>query len=266
MDPESPVWEHRKGGVIMTRILFKDRVALVSGGTKGIGRAICMHLADHGAQVACVYGHDVKAAEAYLEEFREKGYDGAIYQCDVTEAEQVFRMVARVVQDFGKIDILVNNVGITLDKTVMKLEVADWHKVLRTNLSSCFYMCKAVLPHMVERRYGRIINMSSVIGLSGNIGQANYASAKAGLFGFTKTLALETARKGITVNSVAPGFVKTEMTDKIPPEVIDKLLEQIPMRRFADPHEISRVVVFLAQEDSSYITGQIYGINGGLYM
>jgi 3-oxoacyl-(acyl-carrier-protein) reductase len=254
-----------RGGV-MARILFKDRVALVTGGTKGIGKAICLHLAEHGAQVACVYGHDQKGAEAYLQEFLRKGYQGQIYQCDVTEAEEVFAMVARVLQDFGQIDILVNNVGITSDKTVLKLEVADWHKVLRTNLSSCFYVCKAVLPRMLQQGYGRIINMSSVIGLSGNIGQANYASAKAGLFGFTKTLALEMARKGITVNAVTPGFVRTEMTEKIPPEIIEKILEQIPMHRFAEPHEISRVVVFLAQEDSAYITGQIYGINGGLYM
>ncbi len=250
----------------MERILFKDRVALVTGGTKGIGKAICMHLALYGCRVACGYGRDKKAAEAYEQEFLHKGYQGSIYQCDVTESDQIFAMVDRVVQEWGKIDILVNNAGITSDKTVLKMEIADWQKVLRTNLSSCFYLSKAVLPHMLQRKYGRIINISSVIGLSGNIGQANYASAKAGLFGFTKTLALETARKGITVNAVAPGFVQTEMTEKIPPEILQKILDQIPMRRFAEPHEISRVVIFLAQEDSAYITGQIYGINGGLYM
>ena len=250
----------------MTRILFKDRVALVTGGNKGIGKAICTHLAEHGARIACGYGRDREAAEAYELEFSQKGYQGKVYQCDVTEPEQIVATVEQVVQDFGRIDILVNNAGITSDKTVLKMETADWQKVLRTNLSSCFYLSKAVLPHMLKQKYGRIINISSVIGLSGNIGQANYASAKAGLFGFTKTLALETARKGITVNAVAPGFVRTEMTEKIPPEIIQKPLDQIPMRRFAEPHEISRVVVFLAQEDSSYITGQIYGINGGLYM
>ncbi|MBI4840281.1 MAG: 3-oxoacyl-[acyl-carrier-protein] reductase [candidate division NC10 bacterium] len=250
----------------MTRILFKDRVALVTGGNKGIGKAICMHLAEHGCRIACGYGRDRKAADAYEREFSQKGYQGKVYQCDVTEPEQIFATVEQVARDFGRIDILVNNAGITSDKTVLKMEIGDWQKVLRTNLSSCFYLSKAVLPHMLKEKYGRIINISSVIGLSGNIGQANYASAKAGLFGFTKTLALETARKGITVNAVAPGFVRTEMTEKIPPEVIEKILDQIPMRRFAEPHEISRVVVFLAQEDSAYITGQIYGINGGLYM
>jgi 3-oxoacyl-(acyl-carrier-protein) reductase len=248
------------------RVLFKDRVALVTGGTKGIGKAICRHLAEHGARIACGYGHDRQAAEGMEREMREQGCEGNIYQCDVTEPEQVSAMVDQVVKDFGKIDILVNNAGVTYDKTVLKMEIADWHKVLRTNLSSCFYISKAVLPSMLQQKYGRIVNISSVIGLSGNIGQANYASAKAGLFGFTKALALETARKGITVNALAPGFVRTEMTEKIPPEALEKILEQIPMRRFAEPHEISRVVIFLAQEESGYITGQIYGINGGLYM
>jgi 3-oxoacyl-(acyl-carrier-protein) reductase len=250
----------------MSTMLFKDRVALVTGGTKGIGRAICVDLARHGAQVACVYGHDRQAAEAFEREAAEKDYRVSFHQCDVTEPEQISTVVDRAARDFGQIDILVNNAGITSDRTVLKMEIADWHKVLGTDLSSCFYLSRVVLPHMLSRQYGRIINISSVIGLSGNIGQANYASAKAGLFGFTKSLALEMARKGITVNAVAPGFVKTEMTDKISPENVDKILEQIPMRRFADPFEISRVVVFLAQDHSGYITGQIYGINGGLYM
>ena len=245
---------------------FKDRIAVVTGGTKGIGRAICTHLAEHGAQIACIYGHDHEAAESSREEFLMRGYQGKFYHCDVTEPEQILAAVDSVVKEFEKIDILVNNAGITCDKTVLKMDIADWHKVLRTNLSSCFYFSKAVLPHMLKQKYGRIINVSSVIGLTGNIGQANYASAKAGLFGFTKTLALETARKGITVNAVAPGFVKTEMVEKIAPDILERILEHIPMRRLAEPYEVSRVVVFLAEEESSYITGQIYGINGGLYM
>jgi len=178
----------------------------------------------------------------------------------------VSAMVHHVVKDFGRIDILVNNAGITSDRTVLKMEIADWNRVLGTDLSSCFYVSRAVLPHMLAQKYGRIINISSVIGHSGNIGQANYASAKAGLFGFTKTLALETAPKGITVNAVAPGFVRTEMTERIPSEILEKILARIPLRRFAEPHEVSRVVIFLAEQESAYITGQIYGINGGLYM
>jgi 3-oxoacyl-(acyl-carrier-protein) reductase len=246
--------------------VLKDQVALVTGGSKGIGKAICRQLAEHHARIACIYGHDRHAAAAMEREFRGQGREGTCYQCDVTEPAQVSAMVDRVVKDFGRVDILVNNAGITSDKTVLKMEIGDWDKVLGTDLSSCFYVSRAVLPHMLAQKYGRIINISSVIGLSGNIGQANYASAKAGLFGFTKTLALETARKGIAVNAVAPGFVRTEMTETIPPEVMEKILDHIPMRRFAEPHEVSRVVIFLAQEESGYITGQIYGINGGLYM
>ena len=245
---------------------FENRLALVTGGTKGIGRAIALHFAAHGATVACLYGHDEAAAEAYRQECQDKGYAPALYRCDVRDPDEVAATVAQIVERYRTIDILVNNAGITVDKTVLKMEVADWHAVLRTNLSSCFYACHAVLPHMLARQYGRIINISSMIGLSGHFGQANYAAAKAGLFGFTKTLALETARKGITVNAVAPGFVKTEMTDKIPAEVLDKIVADIPMRRFADPYEISRVVLFLAEAESGYITGQVYGINGGMYM
>ncbi len=245
---------------------FNNRIAIVTGGTKGIGRAIALHFAEHGATVVCLYGHDDAAAEAYRQECAEKQYETAIYRCDVRDPEEVTATIGHIAERYRAIDILVNNAGITVDKTVLKMEVADWHAVLRTNLSSCFYACHAVLPHMLARQYGRIINISSVIGLSGHFGQANYAAAKAGLFGFTKTLALETARKGITVNAVAPGYVKTEMTDKIPPEVMDQVLASIPMRRFADPYEISRVVLFLAEAESGYITGQVYGINGGLYM
>ena len=246
--------------------ILKDQVALVTGGTKGIGKAICRRLAEHHARIACVYGHDRHAAEAAEREFHEQGCEAYIYQCDVTEPEQVSAMVHHVVKDFGRIDILVNNAGITSDRTVLKMEIADWNRVLGTDLSSCFYVSRAVLPHMLAQKYGRIINISSVIGHSGNIGQANYASAKAGLIGFTKTLALETAPKGITVNAVAPGFVRTEMTERIPSEILEKILARIPLRRFAEPHEVSRVVIFLAEQESAYITGQIYGINGGLYM
>jgi 3-oxoacyl-(acyl-carrier-protein) reductase len=241
-------------------------VALVTGGTRGIGKAICLHLAEHGARVACLYGHDRDAAKAFHKELLEHDYHGDVFQCDVSEPEQVAHTVELVGALYGRIDVLVNNAGITRDRTVAKMEIDDWQRVLQTNLSSCFFLCRAVLPYMAAQQYGRIINISSVIGLSGNMGQANYASAKAGLIGLTKTLALEVARKGITVNAVAPGFVKTEMTGKIPPEVVEKIVERIPMRRFAEPREISRVVVFLAEEASAYITGQVYGINGGLYM
>jgi acetoacetyl-CoA reductase/3-oxoacyl-[acyl-carrier protein] reductase len=246
--------------------LLQERVALVTGGTKGIGKAICTELAQHGARVACLYGHDRQAAEAFHKAFVEQGHRGDVFQCDVGEPDQVAQTVELVGALYGRIDILINNAGITRDRTVLKMEVQDWQAVLQTNLSSAFLLCQAVLPTMVARQYGRIVNISSVIGLSGNIGQANYASAKAGLIALTKTLALETARKGITVNAVAPGFVQTEMTEKIPPDVVQRLLDRIPMRRFADPGEVARLVRFLAAEESAYITGQVYGINGGLYL
>ncbi len=250
----------------MAEHLLKDRVALVTGGTKGIGKAICLHLAEQGARVASLYGHDREAALKFRKEFLEHDYRGDVFQCDVSDPEQVARTVELVAALYGRIDVLVNNAGITRDRTVVKMEIDDWQQVLQTNLSSCFFLCRTVLPYMASQQYGRIVNISSVIGLSGNLGQANYASAKAGLLGLTKTLALEVARKGITVNAVAPGFVRTEMTGKIAPDVVEKIVERIPMRRFAEPREISRVVIFLAQEESAYITGQVYGINGGLYM
>jgi NAD(P)-dependent dehydrogenase (short-subunit alcohol dehydrogenase family) len=239
---------------------LSKKVALITGGARGLGADIARRFQKEGA---VVFIGDVNREEG---EKLALEIGSAFLSLDVTSEEGWKAAIAAVLAKAGRLDILVNNAGITVDKTVLKMELTDWHKVLRTNLSSCFYVCHAVLPHMIKRQYGRIVNISSVTGLAGNFGQANYAAAKAGLFGFTKTLALETARKGITVNAIAPGFVKTEMTDKIPAEVLERILDQIPMRRLGDPYEISRVVVFLAQEESGYITGQIYGINGGLYM
>jgi 3-oxoacyl-(acyl-carrier-protein) reductase len=250
----------------MEALGLAGRVALVTGGTKGIGKAICLHLAQQGARLACLYGHDREAALAFHKTFVECGFRGDIFQCDVGDAERVHATVELVASLHDRIDILVNNAGITADRTVLKMALEDWERVLRTNLFSAFAVSQAVLPHMAARQYGRIVNVSSVIGLSGNIGQANYAASKAGLIGFTKSLALETARKGITVNAVAPGFVKTEMTEKIPPDILQKILDRIPIRRLAEPEEVARVVAFLAHEASGSITGQVYGINGGLYM
>ena len=171
-----------------------------------------------------------------------------------------------VLDQHGQLDILVNNAGITIDRTVRKMSVEDWDRVVHVNLSGAFYLSRAVLQHMLDRGYGRIINISSVIGEKGNIGQANYAAAGSGLFGLTNSLALETARKGITVNSVAPGFIATEMVSAMPEEVLAKVVAQIPVGRLGEPEEIARVVEFLADPDSGYITGEVYGINGGLYM
>jgi 3-oxoacyl-(acyl-carrier-protein) reductase len=250
----------------MAERTFTDRVALVTGATKGIGRAIAMHLGARGARVACVYGHDRPAAEAFHKAFLEDGCRGDVFQCDVADPVQVANTVELVTALYGRIDVLVNNAGITRDRTVLKMNAEEWQQVLQTNLTGAFLVCQAALPGMVQQQYGRIVNISSVIGLSGSVGQANYAATKAGLIAFTKSLALETARKGITVNAVAPGFVRTEMSEKIPPEIVEKIVDRIPMRRFADPDEIARVVAFLAEEASAYVTGQVYGINGGLYL
>jgi acetoacetyl-CoA reductase len=175
-------------------------------------------------------------------------------------------VIDEVLEQHGHLDILVNNAGITVDRTVRRMTPEEWDRVVHVNLSGAFYLSRAVLQHMLDRSYGRIINISSVIGEKGNIGQANYAAAKSGLFGLTNSLALETARKGITVNSVAPGFIATEMVAAMPPEALERVIAQIPVGRLGEPDEIARVVEFLADPDSGYITGEVYGINGGLYM
>jgi NAD(P)-dependent dehydrogenase (short-subunit alcohol dehydrogenase family) len=174
--------------------------------------------------------------------------------------------VGTVTKDFGRIDILVNNAGITMDKTLKNMSVEEWEKVIAIDLSSVFFCSKAVINQMLARGYGRIISISSVVGQKGNVGQTNYAAAKAAIIGFTKSLALETAKKGITVNAVAPGFVRTAMTEKIPSDILEKIRESIPIGRLAEPWEIARAVLFLADENASYITGQVLSINGGLYM
>ena len=175
-------------------------------------------------------------------------------------------MISEVLEAHGKLDILVNNAGITLDKTVRKMTVEDWDQVIQVNLSGAFYLSRAILQHMLDRGSGRIINISSVIGEAGNIGQANYAASKSGLFGLTMSLAQETARKGITVNSVAPGYISTEMVQAVPKEALEKVIAKIPVGRLGEPDEIARVVEFLADPDSAFITGQIYSANGGQYM
>jgi NAD(P)-dependent dehydrogenase (short-subunit alcohol dehydrogenase family) len=195
--------------------------------------------------------------------------DGAtisIHQGRVDEAADCNRVFEEVMEKFGRVDYLVNNAGITIDKTVRKMTVEDWHQVLDVNLSGGFNMTKAVLEHMIARGSGRIVMISSVIGETGNVGQANYAASKAGLFGFTKSLALEMAPRGITVNCVAPGFIATEMVGAIPPAVLEKVVEKIPQRRLGKPEEVARVVQFLLEDDASYITGAVYAVNGGLDM
>lgn len=271
--------EARPTGLIGHKLA--GRVALVTGGTRGIGAAICRSLASQDATVGAGYSRDADAAGRFVDDFRSTFGEQtrvSIHQGNVSKPDDCERVISEAIEQHGRIDILVNNAGITIDKTVLKMAVEDWNKVLAVNLSGAFFMSKAVLPHMIERGSGRIVNVSSVIGETGNIGQANYAASKSGLFGLTKTLAREAAfmlerggkltdgSPGLTVNTITPGFIATEMLDHVPEKVLDRIRGQIPVRRLGLPEEVARVVHFIAADASSYITGQVWGVNGGLDM
>jgi acetoacetyl-CoA reductase len=243
---------------------MNGQVALVTGGVRGIGLAICERLAARGVTVAAGYSRDKDTAQRFLETYGDRG--ATVHQGNIGSNDDCERVISEVLDQHGRLDILVNNAGITIDKTVRRMSPDDWDRVVRVDLSGTFYLCRAILQHMLDRGSGRIINISSVIGSSGNIGQANYAAAKSGVFGLTMSLAQETARKGITVNAVTPGFISTDMTAVVPPEAMVKVIARIPVGRLGEPDEVARVVEFLASTDSSYITGQVYGVNGGLYM
>ncbi|MEA2665953.1 MAG: acetoacetyl-CoA reductase [Candidatus Eremiobacteraeota bacterium] len=246
--------------------MFDGQVALVTGGTRGIGAAITTMLVKNGARVAAGYSKGRETAEALQQQLDPGGERVSIHQGRVDKPEDCQRVVDEVQAKFGRIDYLVNNAGITVDKTVRKMSYDDWHSVLDVNLFGAFAMTKAVLEHMIERGSGRIVNISSVIGETGNVGQANYSASKAGLFGLTKSLALEMARRGITVNVVSPGFIETEMVGQIPKAALDAVIDKIPQRRLGRPDEVARVVQFLLEDESSYITGAVYNVNGGLDM
>lgn len=263
---------------MVRRPRMHGRVAFVTGGTRGIGAAICNSLAEQGADVAIGYSRDRETADAFIGKFTQDGLKGSIHQGNIGSAEDCRRTVGEVIDEHGRLDILVNNAGITIDKTVLKLTDEDWYEVIAVNLSGAFFMSQAVLPHMIERGSGRIVNISSIIGEMGNIGQANYAASKSGLFGLTKTLAREAAFQlkragkleedgiGITVNTVAPGFIATEMLEHIPEKVLEGIKDKIPVGRLGRPDEIARVVHFLVGDQSSFITGVTWGVNGGMDM
>jgi acetoacetyl-CoA reductase len=239
----------------------------VTGGARGIGGAISTLLAEDGATVAVLGLPEDRARTQNL----AAGLNGAatrvrFYETDVGIYARCKEAVAAVLTEHGRVDFLVNNAGITRDHTVRKMTVEEWEAVLQVNLSGPFFMIKAVLDTMVEQGFGRIVNISSVVGESGNFGQANYAAAKAGLIGLTKTVALEVAKRGITVNAVAPGFIDTDMTRAMPVQAIESAIEQTPGRRLGRPDEVAQLVRFLLDENSGYITGAVYNINGGWYM
>jgi acetoacetyl-CoA reductase/3-oxoacyl-[acyl-carrier protein] reductase len=254
------------------------RVALVTGGTRGIGAAITRRLAAHGASVAAAYGRDHDSARRLQAEIAATGHPISIHMADVGSAEDCRRTVEDVIAHHGRLDILVNNAGITLDRLSVKMSDEDWYKVLDVNLSGAFFSARAALAHMIERGSGRIINISSIIGQTGNIGQVNYAASKSGLFGLTMSMAKEAAfalkRSGrlspeslnITVNAVAPGFIETDMLDGVPEKVLDRIRAEVPLDRLGRPDEVARVVHFLSADASSYITGQVWAVNGGQEM
>jgi len=243
------------------------RVAIVTGGSRGIGGAISRALATDGATVAVIG----VAPDRERTEILRSGLNGTaklvhFYEADVADFTQCQAAVGAVIADHGQVDVLVNNAGITRDHTVRKMTIDEWQAVLNVNLSGPFFMIKAVLEHMTARNYGRIVNISSVVGHTGNFGQANYAAAKAGLLGLTKTVALEVARNNITVNAVAPGFTNTEMVAAMPTAAIEMAKSRTPEQRLGEPSEIARVVRFLVDENSAFITGATYDVNGGMYM
>ncbi len=242
------------------------RVAIVTGGARGIGAAITTMLAKSGVHVAAGYSSNSKAADELAEKLGAEGASVSVHQGNVGTPEDCQRVVAEVLEGYGRVDFLVNNAGVTVDKTMRRMSVEDWHAVLRVNLSGAFYMTKPVLDHMLERKFGRIVNISSVIGQMGNIGQVNYAASKAGLFGLTQSLARETANKGITVNCVAPGYIETEMVAAIPQEAYDKIVAKVPVGRLGQASEIARAVQFLVDDDAGYITGSVISVNGGMDM
>ncbi len=240
------------------------QVALVTGGIRGIGLAICERLMNRGIKVAAGYSSNSESAQQFADKYAGQGV--TIHQGNIGSNDDCVRVINEVLDQHGQLDILVNNAGITVDKTVRKMTPEEWDRVLHVNLSGAFYLSRAILQHMLDRDYGRIINISSVVGSAGGFGQANYAAAKSGMFGLTMSLALETASKGITVNTVTPGYITTEMTSAVPSDVMDKLVARIPVGRLGEPNEVARVVEFLADPESGYITGQVYPVNGGLYM
>ena len=245
---------------------MKGKIALITGGTRGIGRAVALKLAALGADVALFYAGNVQAAQETLEEVRALNVRAEAYSCDVSDGEAVARAVSEARGALGPFDILVNNAGITRDALSMRMREEDFRRVVDVNLTGAFLLAKAVMPDLIKKRAGRIINVSSVAGLMGNAGQANYAAAKAGMIGLTKTLARELAARGITVNAVAPGFVKTEMTAAMKEEVLTEALKVVPLRRIGTAEEVAEVVVFLAGDAAAYITGAVLQVDGGLYM
>jgi acetoacetyl-CoA reductase len=245
---------------------LEGAVAVVTGAGRGLGRSIAEELGYGGAKVIVNYARSKEPAEELVAKLSGNGAEQAVaIQADVSDAEQAERLIGETIEKYGRIDVLVNNAGIVIDRTMKKLSTEDWDKVVQTDLNSCYYTVKAALSYFIEQESGKIINISSFVGQAGNFGQTNYAAAKAGIIGFTKAAALELARYGVTVNAICPGFLETDMFEGVPEEVRERIRARIPLGRIGRPQEVARAVRFLV-EDGDYITGETLSINGGIYM
>ena len=245
---------------------LKDKTAVVTGGSRGIGRAICIELAKQGANIVVNFSGSEAKAKAVVEEIEALGSKAIAVQADVADSASVDGLMKQALEAFGSIDILVNNAGITRDNLLMRMKEQEWDDVIDTNLKGVFLCTKAVTRQMMKQRAGRIINISSIVGVAGNPGQANYVAAKAGVIGLTKTTAQELASRNILVNAIAPGFITTEMTDALPEELKESMLKQIPLAKLGQPEDIAKAVAFFASDSASYITGQTLHIDGGMVM
>ncbi len=245
---------------------LKGKVALVTGGSRGIGKAIALTLGQLGANIVINYSRNMDAAQKVAREIEKTGVKAAVFQGDVADPDQAKELVNRAVEKFGTVHILVNNAGITRDTLIMRMKDSDWQEVIDTNLSGVFNCTRAVTRIMMKQKWGRIINMSSVVGITGNAGQVNYCASKAGVIGLTKAAARELGSRGITVNAVAPGFIETDMTDVLPAEIRESMLGSIPVGRAGKPEDVAAAVAFLCSDAAAYITGQTINVDGGMVM
>lgn len=246
--------------------MLNDNTAVVTGGSRGIGRAIAVKLAELGADIAVIATRDSDQAQDTIKTIEDMGRKARLYVCDISNIEAVNNAVSQIITDFGGVDILINNAGITKDKLLMQMNEDDISDVIDVNLKGSMYVTKACLRNFVRKRHGRIVNISSVVGLMGNAGQVNYSASKAGIIGFTKSVAREYASKGITCNAIAPGFICTDMTNQMPKEAIDAMLGNIPCGRYGKPEEVASLAAFLVSDEASYITGEVIKIDGGMYI